>query len=111
MNPEESIITICLRVEEKYLSITKGCRIRAHGFDPALSDVEIITMEIFGEMQGRHDDVAIWRYFNEHWKEWFPALGSYKNFTKHCANLVWIKQKIMESLFPARQRRRARRDG
>lgn len=101
MNLEETIIHIYLRVEEKYQEITGGCRIRAHGFDPALSDIEAITMEIVGEMQGHHDDTAIWRYFRDHWSDWFPALGSYKNFTKHCANLVWIKHKLMAKLFPA----------
>ena len=101
MNLEETIIHVYLRVEEKYRAITGGCRIRAHGFAPSLTDPEIITMEIVGEMQGRHDDTAIWRYFHDHWQEWFPQLGSYKNFTKHAANLVWIKQRIMEELFPA----------
>lgn len=101
MNPEDIIIHIYLRVEEKYQFITGGCRIRAHGFAPSLSDAEIITMEIVGKMQGRHEDKAIWRYFHDHWHDWFPALGSYKNFTKHAANLVWMKQKIMVELFPA----------
>jgi hypothetical protein len=101
MNLEETIIHVYLRVEEKYRSITGGCRIRAHGFNPGLTDAEIITMEIVGEMQGRHDDTAIWRYFRDHWQEWFPRLGSYKNFTRHAANLVWMKQKIMAELFPA----------
>ena len=82
-------------------SITGGYRIRAHGFAPALSDIEVITMEIIGEMQGRHDDTAILRYFRDHWKEWFPALGSHKNFTNHAANLVWVKQKMMAERFPA----------
>lgn len=101
MNLEDTIIHIYLRVEQKYHAITGGCRIRAHGFNPGLSDAEIITMEIVGEIQGRHEDKAIWRYFRDHWPDWFPALGSYKNFTKHAANLVWIKERMMTELFPA----------
>lgn len=102
MNLEEIIIHVYLRVEEKYHEVTGGRRIRAHGFAPGLSDAEVLTMEIVGEMQGRHEDKAIWRYFRDHWQDWFPALGSYKNFTKHCANLVWVKQQIMTALCPAR---------
>ena len=58
-------------------------------------------MEIIGEMQGRHTDAAIWKYFGDHWSDWFPALGSYQNFAKHCANLRWMKEEIQRQLFPA----------
>jgi hypothetical protein len=100
MNLEDNIIETYLRIEEVYRSITRDCKLRQGGFTPALSDAEVLTMEILGEQQGRRGDAAIWRYFSEHWKDWFPALGSYKNFTKHCANLLWIKLKIMKILFP-----------
>lgn len=101
MNLEDAIIAVYLRVEEKYLALTERRGLRGRGFPPALTDAEVLTMEIVGEMQGRHDDRAIWRYFRDHWKEWFPALGSYKNFAKHCANLCWIKRRILAALFPA----------
>lgn len=57
-------------------------------------------MEIYGEWQGICGDKALWRYFRHHWSEWFPALPSYKQFTKHCTNLRWLKEKIMEHLWP-----------
>jgi hypothetical protein len=102
MNLEHNIIFVYLQIEEKYQLITKGKRIRAHGFEPALSDAEILTMEIIGEMQGHHSDKAIWRYFREHWFSWFPKMGSYKNFTKHASNLAWIKQKLLSIFTPSR---------
>jgi hypothetical protein len=46
MNLEHNIIFVYLQIEEKYQLITKGKRIRAHGFEPALSDAEILTMEL-----------------------------------------------------------------
>jgi hypothetical protein len=100
MNLEETIITVYLRVEEKYHDITGCYKLRGRGFAPALTDVEVLTMEIIGEMQGRHNDAAIWRYFHDHWQSWFPNLGSYKNFAKHMANLGGVKQQIMTALFP-----------
>jgi hypothetical protein len=64
-----------------------------------MTDAEILTVEIFGEMQGHHNDAAIWRYAKAHWQEWFPGLGSYSAFAKQCANLAWLKQRIFAHLF------------
>jgi hypothetical protein len=41
---------------------TFGGRLRQRGPEPKLSDVEVLTMETFGEQQGRHDDAALHRY-------------------------------------------------
>ena len=88
-----------MRIEKTYDEITASKPLRRGGFMPALSDVEVLTMEIIGEMQGRNGDRAIWQYFWDHWLKWFPKLGSYKTFAKHCANLCWIKQEILTRLF------------
>ncbi len=57
-------------------------------------------MEIVGEMQGHSTDAAIWRYFDDHWRHWFPNLGSYGNFAKQCSHLRWIKEYLLQRLFP-----------
>jgi hypothetical protein len=100
MELEDRIIAIYLRIEEIYNEITYLKPLRRAGFAPALSDAEVLTMEIVGEMEGRHGDRAVWRYFDSHWREWFPRLSAYKTFAKHCANLCWVKQAIMNRLFP-----------
>ena len=100
MNQEERIISLYLRLEDVYESIVGKDRLRSRGFSPALSDVEVLTMEIYGEWQGICGDKALWRYFRNHWSEWFPALPSYKQFTKQCTNLRWLKEKIIEHLWP-----------
>jgi hypothetical protein len=97
MNLEHVIIEIYCLVAE----VLEGRQLRSRGFSPGLSDAEVLTMEIVGEMQGRHTDAAIWRYFHEHWREWFPMLGSYPNFAKHCGNLRWLKEEVLSALFPA----------
>lgn len=97
MNLEDDIIEIYCAVEEVFRDV----RLRKRGFSPCLSDAEVLTMEIVGELQGRHTDAAIWRYFRDHWLEWFPRLGSYPNFAKHCANLRFAKERVMAALFPA----------
>jgi hypothetical protein len=54
-------------------------------------------------MQGHHDDAAIWRYMDAHWRAWFPKLGSYKKaYVKQIANLAPIKQLVFAHLFAPR---------
>src|SRR3954464_10814373 len=101
MGLEEALIVLYLLVDDAYRRVTFGGRLRHRGPDPKLSDVEVLTMEIFGEQQGRHDDAAIHRYFAGHWRPFFPALGSYPAFARQCAALSLIKQRILELLFPA----------
>lgn len=98
MNIEDIIITVYCLVAE---IVDDAGKLRERGFPPDLSDAEVLTMEIVGEMEGRDGEAAIWNYFREHWREWFPALGSYPNFAKHCANLRFVKEKVMSVLFAA----------
>jgi hypothetical protein len=101
MGLEDALITLYLLVDDAYRVVTCGGRLRQRGPEPKLSDVEVLTMEIFGEQQGRHDDASIHRYFDGHWRPFFPALGSYQAFARQCAALSVIKQRILDHLFPA----------
>ena len=56
---EEALILLYLLVDDAYRIVTFGGRLRQRGPEPKLSDVEVLTLEIFGEQQGRHDDAAI----------------------------------------------------
>lgn len=103
MELEDTIIKIYLMIDKKYLDITKGCPIRKGGFEPKLTDVEAITIEVIGEMQSRNGDRAIWQYFKDHWLHYFPNLPSYKTFAKQCANLTWTKKTILERIFPPKE--------
>ena len=97
MSIEEFIIFVYLIIEELYLIVVDR-PLRTRGFPPAVTDVEIITMQIVGEFLSLDTDKSIWMYFKNNWLEWFPKLGSYPNFCKHCANLWHINQKIMSQL-------------
>lgn len=98
MESQIYLISLYLAVEKKFKEVIGDRPLRSRGFEPALSDVELITIELFGEYQGYGNDKSIWRYIQNHWLDWFPKLGSYKNFTKHCANLCWVKELILQSL-------------
>lgn len=101
MNLEEDIIDLYLRLEAAYNAVIGDKRLRKRGFPPDLSDVEVLTIEIFSEWQGLHEEKAMHRYIGNHWPAWFPKLPSYENFRRQCANLRWVKQCIIEHLWPA----------
>jgi hypothetical protein len=94
---EDFIISVYCCVVDIYSRLVDG-RLRRRGFEPKLTDSEVITMEIVGEFLGKDRDKRIWRYFRNHWHPWFPQLGSRANFAKQCANLWVIKQRIQEHL-------------
>jgi hypothetical protein len=55
--------------------------IRKGGFHPALSDSEVITIEIIGEFLGIDTDKGIWVYFKNNWLTLFPK--KYYGFHGH----------------------------
>lgn len=91
---EEFIITVYCLVDAEFKNVTKDFTLRSRGFEPKLSDSEVITMDIVGEFLGKDKDASIWRYFKAHWQEWFPHLGSRVNYAKQSANLWRVKQGI-----------------
>ena len=47
---------------------------RLSNFKPGFTDEELLTMYIFGHLQGHSTYRRIYDYFVNHWREWFPAL-------------------------------------
>ena len=88
---EEFIIWVYCWVDENYIEILGETSIRKRGFEPALSDIEVITMEIAGEFISFDTDKGIWEYFKTHWQSWFPKLSSRSSFAKQAVNLWHVK--------------------
>ena len=82
---EYFIIAVFCKIDELLKAITVSQKVRAKGFAPALSDSEVITMEIVAEYRGIETDIGIWRYFREHWQAWFPKLKSRTTFVRQAA--------------------------
>ena len=55
MSQDDFIITTYLLVDKFYRQVVTT-KLRKKGFEPALSDVEIITIQIVGEFMGLNDD-------------------------------------------------------
>lgn len=53
---DEFIIVVFCWVETALAAVTKGIKLRTRGFAPQLSDSEVITLEIVGEMLGYEGD-------------------------------------------------------
>ncbi|MGV3740336.1 MAG: IS982 family transposase [Gammaproteobacteria bacterium] len=94
---EDFIITVYCLIDDKVKKITYTHALRTRGFEPKLSDSEVIMMDIVEEFFGKDTDTGIWRYFKEHWRAWFPGLGSRWSYAKQSANLWAIKQRIQAS--------------
>lgn len=95
---DEFIIAVFCCVDDALAAVTQGRPLRAKGFAPALSDSEVLTMEIVGEYQGIDADQAIWQYFRRHWLDWFPGLASRCAFVRQAANLWQYKALLQHHL-------------
>lgn len=97
-NLEDFIIVVFCLVDDAFKQLTRGQRLRRRGFAPALSDSEVLTMEIVGEFLGYDTDEGIWGYFGQHWRAWFPDLGARTTFVRQAANLWAYKLRLQQAL-------------
>lgn len=95
------LIAVYVCVDDLLLAVLRGQRLRRRGVPPKLSDAEVITMEIVGEVLGLDGDKAIWNYFRQHWLHYFPNLPSRSRFVRQAADLCHVKQLIHQHLVAA----------
>lgn len=98
MSVEDFIINVYCLVDEMLKNIVSGYKLRKRGFKPMVSDSEIITMQVTAEFLGIDTDKGAWEYFSQHWKHWFPMLGSRANYAKHTANVWQVTQQLQKEL-------------
>ncbi len=55
---------------------------RLSNFKPVFSDQELITVYLFGHLNGLYQKKAIYRFTRNYWADWFPALPSYQAFNR-----------------------------
>jgi hypothetical protein len=98
MDREHFIITVYCVVCEHYQAILKTTPLRQAGFTPALTDEEVITIEICGEYFKCATDKDIFDYLQANYPAWFPHLNDRTLFVRQAANLWWIKAAIQRRL-------------
>ena len=97
MDRDLRLVWLYCVIEDAVRQILDETRLRSP--TPALTDVEALTIEIFGETLGLNSDASIWRYACAHLRDWFPGLGTEWNFVRRCANLCWLKARVQDALF------------
>lgn len=98
MSVDNFIISVYCLVDEMTKKMFYAQKLRQRGFAPQLSDSEVITMQVVAEFLGIDTDKGAWEYFGQHWKHWFPLLGSRANYAKHAANLWRVTPCLQEQL-------------
>jgi len=98
MDRDEFIITVYCLICEHYQVIKNTYPLRRGGFAPALSDEEVITMEICGEYFKCSTDKDLFAYFRTHYAHFFPQLTDRTLFVRQAANLWQVKAAIQQRL-------------
>jgi hypothetical protein len=66
---------------------------RLSNFKPRFTDQELITVYLFGHLNGLYQKKAIYRFTRNYWAKWFPDLPSYQAFNR--------RLNLLESAFHA----------
>jgi len=98
MDRDDFIITVYCLVCEHCQAVKAQYPIRRGGFAPALTDEEVITMEICGEFFKCGSDKDIFIYFRNHYAHFFPRLRDRSLFVRQAANLWQVKAAIQQRL-------------
>lgn len=65
---------------------------------PLFSDEELLTIYLFGHMQGLTTQRRIYDYIRNHWREWFPALPAYQSVNCRLNELAPAFELLIEEL-------------
>jgi hypothetical protein len=98
MDRDEFIITVYCLVCEHYQVIKTTYPLRRGGFAPALSDEEVITLELGGEYFKLATDKDLFAYFRTHYAHFLPQLTDRPLFVRQAANLWQVKAAIQQRL-------------
>ena len=85
---EQQLIALYLRVCRAYDTQPDLKYQRLSNFRPRFTDEELVTIYLFGHMQGFHQQRPIYDYTRHHWRAWFPCLPSYQAFNRRLNRLA-----------------------
>jgi hypothetical protein len=70
----------------------------SNNHQPLFSDEQLVTIYLFGHMQGLSTQRRIYDYIRHHWREWFPALPSYQTINCRLNGLIPAFELLIEQL-------------
>jgi IS5 family transposase len=65
---------------------------------PLFTDEELLTIYMFGHLQGQTTGRRIYDYIRNHWRVWFPALPTYQAFNRRLNELAPDFELLIEHL-------------
>jgi IS5 family transposase len=65
---------------------------------PLFSDEELLTMYLFGHLQGLTTQRRIYDYIHNHWRDWFPRLPAYQSVNCRLNQLTPAFELLIEEL-------------
>jgi DDE family transposase len=71
----------------------------SNNWQPLFTDQELITVYLFGHLQGHFNQNRIHQYIEQHFRDWFPELPAYQSFNYRLNNLAESLQVIVYELF------------
>lgn len=71
----------------------------SNNWQPNFTDQELITVYLFGQLQGHFKQKRIHQYIGQHFRDWFPELPAYETFNYRLNNLAESLQVIVYELF------------
>ena len=81
MDWQEKLIALFSYIYKNYESELFICSERmSNNSDPKFSDTEMITVYLWGIMNGHKKVKSIYKYTRNHLSEWFPRLPSYATY-------------------------------
>ena len=79
---ENQLIQLYLLVCQIYDNQSSLKYQRRSNFKPLFSDRELMTVYLFGHLNGLYQKKAIHCFTRNYWADWFPALSSYQAFNR-----------------------------
>lgn len=70
----------------------------SNNHQPLFSDEELLTMYLFGHLQGLTTQRRIYDYIRNHWREWFPAMPAYQSVNGRLNQLTPAFELLIEHL-------------
>jgi len=99
MDQELCLVWLYCVIDGALRSMIGTGRLRRRGPEPDLTDAEVLTLPIWGEMRGLASDAAIWRDAAATLQGWFPRRGAEWNFVRRCGNRAGVQERLLTRLF------------
>jgi len=94
---EQQLIALYLLVCRTYDTQPDLKYQRLSNFRPRFTDEELVTVYLFGHMQGFYQQRRIYDYTRRHWRAWFPHLPSYQAFNRRLNRLAPAFERLITS--------------